>query len=778
MTFKKASDVTATIRACDDVERIRGQNRVKVNELFNGFPPMSPDEARRWNLKVNVNWGEGPVLAQQARRQYYNAFVKPGNFFKVTLPAAPASHQAHWGNVITQQINRLMKKDREYFELIRSKFACVVAHGIGPQIWDDQESWLPRYVAIEDLRVPTDTEISLRNLEWFAERRLYTEGELVRKVWGTNSVKGWNKKVVARILKSYHSDNQRADDRYDWLDNPEKVAELVKQNLGYYSSDAVPTIPLWHFYHREQKPTRDQPWFMVVVPDTATKSYPASLDDNSKDAFIYESKKPIASDLSRLLHVQFGDLNNKAPFLWHSVRSLGFLLMEPCYWTNLLRCRFVQHVFETLNIWLRINDPSDRDRAQKIELFDRAVIPSGIEVIPQTQRHNIDPNLINNVMAQLRQLMSEASASYTQEIDTGTNKEQTATETMAKVSQVNAMMSGLLATAFMYESFSYEEICRRFCLSNSEDADVKEFQRECKKQKVPREWLNVNLWQITPEIPIGSGNPTMEMTQAQMLMQHRPMYSPTGQAQILHLFTEAATGNPVLAELLAPAVAKRDITDSQEIAGASFGALMQGVPPPVREDVSNTEMVEVLIGMLAGKITALAKAGNMATAQDIIGMQTVAGFIEERIQMISADETQRQVTRQFADDLKNLTNEIKGFAQRFAEEEKKKQAAADPAMMAKAEATKVQAQQQIALNEQSHQQSLKQGNESFAAEQQRKQAEFVAEQRRLDAEAQAEIERTQALTLVDIESKKKAAEAQAAAAKKVAAAKPAPKKAD
>jgi hypothetical protein len=755
MTFKTPRDVLKTIHASDDVERIRGLNRVKVNELFNGAPPLSEDEARRWNIKVNCNWGEAPVLAQHARRQYYNAFLKPGMFFRVSLPTADPRNQAHWSSIITQQINRSMKLSLEYFEVVRSKFSCVVAHGIGAQIWDTPDQWLPRYVAIEDLRVPTDTEVSLRNLEWFAERRRYTYGELVAKVFSENSDRGWNRKVVAALLKRYADKNTSAVTDFDWLEQPEKAAELVKQNIGYFSSDALPTIPMWNFFYRDQNGARAR-WYLAVVPDE-------SINEAGSE-WIYKSEKPFASNLNRILHVQFGDLNNKAPFLWHSVRSLGFLLMEPCFWTNLMRCRLVQHVMDSMNIWFRVNDPVDRDRAQKIELFDKCVVPSGVEIVPQTQRHQVDSNLIGATMAQLRQLMSEASSSYTQEIDTGTSKEQTATETMAKVAQVNAMMSGLLSTAFMYETFAYREICRRFCLSSTTDPDVQKFQSECRRQGVPREWLNSERWEITPEVPVGSGNPVMEVTQAQALMQHRPLYSPSAQAQILHIFTEAVTGNPTLAESLAPQAAKRDITDAQEIAGAAFGSLIQGVVPPVRENVPPAELCEVLIGMLAGKIAAVARTEGVPTPQELHGMVTASQFIAERIQLLAQDQNQADLARQFADDLGNLDNEIKAFGQRLAEKQQAQQAQADPAAMAKAQAAQVQAQQKVVIAEQQHKLRARQQLEAFQAEQSRREAEFIAEQRRLDAEAAAEIERSLALAAAEVEAKKMAAEAAASAA--------------
>ena len=42
-----------------------------------------------------------------------------------------------------------------------------------------------------------------------------------------------------------------AENNYDWNTVPEKFEELRKQNAGYWSGDAMPTINLWHFYHQD-----------------------------------------------------------------------------------------------------------------------------------------------------------------------------------------------------------------------------------------------------------------------------------------------------------------------------------------------------------------------------------------------------------------------------------------------------------------------------------------------------------------------------------------------
>lgn len=739
MNFSTAQKVIDTIDASEQVEATRATNRSKINDLFNGRPPLNADEAKKLNIKINVNWGEAAVLAHHARRQYNNAFTKRGSFFRVTLPLAPNEKQQEWSVTITNSINRKLKKSLPFLELYRNKFASVVSHGLGPQIWYNDYSWLPKFVPLEDLRVPTDTLVSMENLQWFAVRHYYTPGELVKKVFNENSRPGWDKEAVATILNDIHDKNYDTTD-YNWMDNPEKMADLYKQNLGFYSSDAVPTIPLWHFFYQEEG---DKGWKLCVVPVTGSNR----VTDGAK--FLYKTNRIFAKELSQIIHLQVGDLSSKAPFLYHSVRSLGFLLMEPCYWTNLFRCRFMQHGFESMNAWFRLTDPAGRARAQKIEMFDRAVIPEGVSIVPQNERHQIDGNLVESIMAQLKQLQSEAGASYTQEIDTGTQKEQTATETMAKVQQVNAMLSGLLGTAFAYETFAYMEICRRFCLSKSPDKDVQKFHEEMKSAGIPRVYLNAEQWDIEPEIPMGNGNPTMEIAQAKELLQMRPMFGPEAQQEILHEATTAITGDPRKASRWVPIGERTGVSDAQRDAEFAFGALMQGVQVKMKEGLNPIEQIETLL-TLAGQVAQrIERTGNMATTQEVAGLVAVAQYAGALIKQLAEDKAQGQRVKQYEDALGQLMNAMKGFAQRLQQQRQSQNSNLSPDAVAKVKSQLLLANSKAKISEQNAQLKMAHKDRQFSAEQRRKNYQVVADQKRQDMVAAGELSRNRLKSLSD-----------------------------
>ncbi len=712
MNFSSASKVWDVINAGWETERTRSLNRVRINESANSAPPLSPEEAAKIGLKINCNWGEFPILCQHGRRQYQNGFNSRTNYFTINIPDAPVDKRADWSAFITRAINRPLRKSREYFELQRNKFASVLLHGIGPQTWFDRESIIPKFVPLEDLRVATDTTIALDNLEWFAIRKYYTEGELAKKVFGTptNNRGKWDKKSVSNILHAYHEQNWEVGS-YTWVDSPEKMYELIKQNLSFYTSDAVPTIPLWHFYHKSDD---NKSWVLKVVPDKDAKTQGA---DETK--FLYKSTKPIAEDLSEVLHVQFGDLNNKPPFLYHSVRSLGFLLMEPCYWSNLFTCRLLQHAFESFNVWFRSSDPIDRAKAQQVNLFHKGFLAQGLSIVPNTERHHIDGQTVELSMERIKGLMEQASVAYTQDTESGRSGEETATSVMARVSSVNAMMSGLLNTAFKYEEFSDAEICRRFCIRNTENKMARDFQKACKEFGIPNLWVNAEMWDIAREIPMGSGNPTMEMAQSQALMAVREKFSPTAQQEILHEFAVVVTGDPKKADKWVPLDEKKAVSTATEHAEMAFSTLMFGAPVTMREELNPIDQIETMIGSMAGVISSIERTGNVATAREIEGLTNVEKYTAQLIQILAQNKEEKPRVKEYADALGKLMNTVKGFAQRLQQQQAQNGQNGNGELQAKLQSQVITAQAKAKIKQATAAQNMHHKEIAFQQEQKR-----------------------------------------------------------
>lgn len=737
MNFSDASKVQSVLQSCEDVERIRGLNRAKILALANGNPPLDESSAAKMGLRVNFNDGSMAVHAQQGRRQYGNAFMSRGKYFKVRLPDAPEEHRVDWETEITNGINRPMKRSRPYFDLMRSQFASLLLHGMAPKVWHDSDCWLPKYIALCDFTVPTNTECSLEDLPWFSVREGYSEGKLAKKAFGPHADKGWNKPAVQKILAALHGQVNTTQPN-EWMNAPEKMVSLMKQDGGWYSSDATPKIWLRHFYFYDDTDPMDCKWKLRVVVDQTNSS---GFSSTTSEFLFDDGDTAVAADLSEILHCQFGDLNNDAPFKVYEVRSLGFLLMEACYWDNIITCRMVQHLMDNMNTWLRIENPTGEGRAQIAALMNKGILPPGVTVVPQTERHQVNGDLVDRVQGRMKTIKDEASVSYTQDMQGRQSPDETATAVMARVTAVNAMMSGLLMTAFNYEEFADREICRRFCKQGTTDKDCRKFQEQMRLRGIPKEWLDVERWEVEREIPIGAGNPTMEMVQANQLMQNRGAFSPQAQQEILHEYTVATTGNPRTAEAWAPVGKAPKTTSAVEFAQNAFAILMQGVPIQGRDELNAAEQANTLIGMLAGKVSSIEQTTNVTTPDQFAGLQTVSQFIAALIQRMSTDPQLIQLSKQFADKLGQLTNIIKGFGQRMNEAAQQHGQNGNGEAAAKAQAMMFTAQTKAQIDEQKAAHKLEMDKVKNAQKVHHNEADFVLKQQRENDAAVAETER-------------------------------------
>lgn len=734
MNFKTPERVGSCIENLKMGELKRAPNRALIDQLFNGFPPYSSKEEEDNNIQVNVNFNEGAQLLLQAREQYENAFLSTTNFFTVKLPDAPKSKRDLYGGIITRELTQVMKHSKQAFAYLhtqRSKFGSVVLHGPGPQMWEDQWKWLPFFVGIEDLLIPTDTELTLENLTYFAVRRRMTPGDLYRKTLGKgkNVDPGWNLDAVKKILDSYKDLNQNQN-TWNWAQHPERMQELIKQNVIMYDYDSVPKVGLWDFYYQDDETAK---WHRVMMLDSDCANSGSRNNETDPNKFVYVRKEPFADSLDQILHLQFGDGNNKPPFVYHSQRSLGWMLFDVVSLMNRVRCEVTRKIFEDMMLMIRVLDPADRSKLDQIDIGpNRMILPDGMQFVTNEQRYKPDMASVQGYMANLKQLMGEFSSSYTQDIDTGTSKERTAFEVQALLSQTAKLTGSMLNLAYIQEAFAYKEICRRLTLKNSPDFTTKKFLNRCKEQGVPDKWMDSTRWEIEPERVIGNGNPQMAFAEAQALMNTRPLYNPQAQDKILYLYTAAVTRNHKLAyELAPPDGGGPKVTDSTHDTELAFAALMSGVPITPNPGLNPIEVTETMLRLMSQEIQKINASGGMGTPEQVDGLLLSAQYTQHFINLLAQDDSEKQRTKQYGDVLGQLMNQVKAFAQRItqaaAQQNGNGGGGIDPETQAAMQGKMMESQQKMMITNAKDQQKMNQKNKAFEAEEQRKNAATLAE---------------------------------------------------
>jgi hypothetical protein len=713
-------------------EQPRSINRARINALFNGNPPYSEQEARENRVGVNCNFLEAPRIAQDARRTYYNAFIRPGNYFTVTLDAGPPEKRLEWGHIITRNINRVMKDSLPYINLLQCSFAQMVLHGTAPVFWPKRQKWMPEFLGIDEILLPSRTRQSMDNLSYFAIHRRYTIGELYDMTSGEAVDKGWNmplvKKLMERLAKQVGAPGYIPQPQfYEY----ERFEEDLKANSGWWASDAAPSITVWDFYYCDEYDTNEggYGWKRKMILDSDCETTTQYAPE-----FIFDPKDRVyASELSHLLHINYADGCTVPPFLYHSTRSLGFMLYAVCHLQNRLRCKHADATFESTVQLFRNHASDSAERLERIDLQNFGVLPDGVEFVPAADRFRMDFELVNSAFAMNRQLMSENSSAFTRDINDGTQKELTATETMARVNEASAMVGSMLNMAYTYQKYQYQEIARRFCLqaqSPNPDRDILKFQKRCLMEGLPPQAFNSEAWIVEVERVVGTGNKTLELAQTSELvgMAERGLLDPDAARLATHIRVEALVDDPALADRLVP-MGQQQTSEAMEIASLAWASLIDSKPVVVARGMNEIDYVETLLHDLNIEIDHIEKAQEVPAPKRIAGLANVIQHIMQHVALIAQNDAMGPKVKQYGDQLKAASNYVRKYAQQAQE---KAQASGgpqmDPELMGRLKAMLIEADAKAQISK-----DLAAGKEA------RKDASFVRDQARRDAKTRSEL---------------------------------------
>jgi predicted type IV restriction endonuclease len=113
--------------------------------------------------------------------------------------------------------------------------------------------------------------------------------------------------------------------------------------------------------------------------------------------------------------------------------------------------------------------------------------------------------------------------------------------------------------------------------------------------------------------------------------------------------------------------------------------------------------------------------GNMATAQEVLGLSNVATHIAKLIDQIGQDKPEQERAKRYGQALAKMNNEIKGLAQRLQEQMQAQNgdSGVDAETKAKIEALLITAKAKAANTREAHSQRTAQRQAQFELEQQR-----------------------------------------------------------
>lgn len=776
--FGTCEKILKVIQPMQDIERLRAADRAKVDALMNGRPPYTAAEVEKNNIPVNVNWGMGKKILRDANNQVNSALLHPGTLFTCTLEAGQQDKRDEWSQAFTKNIHIPLQRGvsgKKHGYLIKNRNASVCLHGIGAMLWPNSFRWMPRFVGLEDLLIPTETYCDFSNMRYFAVNMYLTPGELMDMTQGDMVHKGWNKNMIAEILKNMEQTEAEGVPP-TWRDQPEAMQNVMKENRGFYYSDATRKIRChWFFYQQIDKPKK---WYRMLVLREAYG------DVKPDQGFLFDgSSEPFADDIGQILSVQYGDNNFVAPLKYHAVRGLGVDLYAPIEELNRLFCEFIWAVHVDFRILFKIKDPQDRDKLKQIVLAQFGTIPEGMEMLKRDERYQVSPELFAEAAGVMRSTLQESSTSFVKDVNES-SKVMTAKEATIRSNEANILVSSMLQSLYFQEGFYYEEVVRRFLKKDSADPEVVEFRNRCKKDGIPDGLMVAGYWRIVPERVLGGGDKTQAQEEATWIWSVMDRLDPAVQNKAKRMCIGTLLNNFDKARELVPE-ANEVASDGVIAAENVFGTLMNGQPCQMRKGIDQQGYIGTLLKFMGNVIQRIANTSGVGTVEEIAGLQTVAENVGQHIEVLGADPTQKPLAKQFGDVLGKMMNEVKAFAQRLEEQQQAQQeketvvidykvappdvqrqmeqkAGFQPSQMPPPIDDSIikmqQAERAAQLKEQQAMQQAQQSEVEFRLEQQRRDAETQAEMARKSAEHQQDMALTVAKAEVERETiRKKAA---------------------
>lgn len=724
----------------------RALNRARINDAANGAPPYTDDEVKENNIAINVSDLEHTRKLHDARSQLYSALSKPAHYFQARTDAGPKHKRQEWNTIATSKAASIMKRSLPYFESVRSRLALDVLHGVGPSAYEDRDHWCPDPLGIEDVLIPSDTLLSMKNLPFFFLYRSYTAPELIRLTRGPKVDPGWDLEMVQSCLEWMDSQMMQLRNN-DWPEawSPEKAEERIKSNGGWYAGDQAPKIDCFDFYFwTDEEKTSGwrrriilDPWSTPV--DAGAGKYRMQRRDtkiHQGHGFLFNpGSRKYADKVSEIVTFQFADLSAVAPFRYHTRRSLGWLLYAVCHMQNRLRCRMSEHTFEAMMQYFTGASEEEFQRALRIELTNRAFIDKSIKFIPPSDRWQINPALVELAMNENRRIIQDSSASWTQNTNYSQDRtEKTKFQVMAEVGASTAMINSALLQVFCYQEAEYREIFRRLCKPRSRDPDCREFRAHCLRQGIPEGYLVPEAWEIESEHVMGAGNKSMEMAIAEWLMNNRMAYGPGAQQEILRDATLLVTDDAVRTRAYVPD-GPPSVSNSQHDAQLSLSTILMGGRVDPVDGQNHKEVIGIWMSELSNRVASVEQRGGMANPQELAGMKNLSQHVKFQLGIVAGDENEKQYVKEQMDILGKLDNFLKAYEQRLVEAVKKSQqqqganGQMDPKDASKIQATIIGAQVKAENQRMSHAQRMAQRQLQFEQQQRQEEQRHLQERR-------------------------------------------------
>jgi len=683
----------------------RNRVRSKVKGLIDGNPPYSASQLKRTGqaYRTNVNFREAEAFFSVALTAFYDIFSETPTYATVKTNTGNDAERVHYSRIITEEFDRLQKKDREFDYTMQLSQHEMVLFGSGPLTFESPTSWRARALKAGDLLLPEGTRSNPSDWEVAVVRRRYQAHELygyIRDPQAAAKV-GWDVEATRNSIIASGPESYRRHDNWEWHQ------QRIRNNDLHYSAQCS-LINAAHVYVRE-----------YPQGDEAEGKISCYIVKEDGQEFLYKYVGKYDS-WEEILHPMYYD---KGDGQHHSVKGLGVKMYPVIELKNRQKCHMVDVAATASSMQLQAETPEAMQKASVVQMGPYSILPSGYKIVQRQFSGIADAPMA--VDRELENVMQSNLSQYRQRLDKAGGNPKTATEVQANVQQASVLGKTQIARYYQQLDRFFEERYRRASDKSVTDKEAVEFQKRVRDRGVPAEALN-DVDYVQASRNYGQGSAFLRLQTINGLMQISGQLPESGRNALLRDYVAALAGQQQVGRYVVEP--EQDVYAKDQMAEANIeNAVMQTGNPVIITDSQN-HLLHSQTHLAKGSEVAQAiqQGGNAAAAADFFGI--LIPHIEEHIGQLSADENRKQEVKMLSDQL----GELAGFANEVAN--------------------------QVAQEMQQQQEAQMQAEAGPSADEQIKAAAMERDEARKDAALQAEIQRS------DIKLKQELALADAKAA--------------
>lgn len=728
--MSSASSVIDRVKRLIDADSSRSYRRQLVKGLVDGNPPYSQTDLENSGraYQCNVNWRIAESYLNQTRSAFYDIVSESPTLATVTCTHGTPDQQANYTGVITEEFDRLLRKDDTADYHVQISQYEMVLYGSGPLVFPDRYDWHHESALHRDLLVPDMSRSDPTLWDECAILRDYLPHELYDSIRNESQATklGWDVEAVKQAIIRAHPKSSSNEHTKTWEWHQQKL----KNNSFSYDAESK-VIPCAHYLFREFPQSGESKGRIThtIVPITSTTESQKKGDT----AFLFRRERCYESWLE-FVHPMYCD--NDGGGYHHSVTGLGVKMFSAMAYQNRLLCNIADKAFAPKVIF-RPTTASDNEEWNVIQWGDYARIPANFEPVQTPVQSYLDDVLAVN--REFTGLISSNLSQYKSAVSKESGNPITATEMQFRASEQARLGKTQLNHYYNQLDRFFAEKYRRVvaCPAGMKGGlEAEEFRKKCKERGVPIEALKTARARATRII--GQGSQYMRQQALQALLASVALWpSERGRENLIRDFIAAYAGQTMV-ERYAPPNGPESQTEDNVTAMLQVAGSKAGVTPVVTPEQNSAVYAPVFIAAAGNAIKSVEQGGNPTEVIPFI--QTLAPAVGQHLAKLASDPTRKTMAKGLDDQWQavmeeagKLDQQVQQMLQKQAQQQQEAQqnmqraqsiaAGFDPKTQVQAAATqaKIRQQQQktdagLAMKAQKHAQDMALADATTAAE--------------------------------------------------------------